>query len=78
MCEKCSLVQLDYVVPKEKLYNGDYPYTTGVNAEGVKHFNLLAKTAVAQFGRGLVVDIGGNDGTLLKGFHDAGCQVLNV
>ena len=78
VCEKCSLVQLGYVVPKEVLYNGNYPYTTGVNAEGVKHFRELAESAIKQFGAGFVVDIGGNDGTLLRGFRDGGCKVLNV
>lgn len=77
-CEECSLVQLGYVVPKEVLYNGNYPYTTGSNKDGVKHFRQMAKDVVEQYGKGFVVDIGGNDGTLLKGFQELGCGVLNV
>lgn len=80
-CDKCNLVQLGYVVPKEVLYNDDYPYTTGTNRVGVEHFRQFAKETVERFKLGkddLVVDIGSNDGTLLQGFKNAGCEVLGI
>ena len=78
-CTKCGLVQLGYVVPKEVLFNEKYPYLTGSNKEGVEHFKRLAKDVVETFhlsSEQLVVDIGSNDGTLLKGFQKEGIQVL--
>ena len=46
-----------------------------------KHFNQLAKDAVERFkiNRGnLVIDIGGNDGTLSKGFEEIGMRTLCI
>lgn len=80
-CDKCNLVQLGYVVPKEILYNDDYPYTTGTNKAGVEHFRRFAKETVERFKLGkddLVVDIGSNDGTLLQGFKNLGCNVCGI
>lgn len=81
MCDHCGLAQLGYVVPKEVLYQDAYPYLTGQNVEGVKHFRKMAVDVVCQFGLkpdDLVVDIGSNDGTLLKGFRDLGCRVVGI
>jgi len=77
-CEECGLSQLGYVVPKETLFGDDYPYTTGTNKAGVKHFRQLAQEVTEKYNLtkdDLVVDIGGNDGTLLEGFDT---RVLNV
>ncbi len=80
-CHDCTLVQLGYVVPPEILYNDDYPYETGVNEGGVKHFRKLAEEVVSKFDLkygDLVIDIGSNDGTLLEGFQSLGCHVLGI
>lgn len=80
-CEDCSLVQLGYVVPKEILFPDDYPYTTGTNAAGVEHFRELAHSIIERYpltSEDLVVDVGGNDGTLLEFFKDHGCKTMNV
>ena len=80
-CGQCGLAQLGYVVPKEVLFNEDYPYQTGQNKGGRKHFKELADSVVAKYGlkhSDLVVDIGGNDGTLLGYFKEHGCETFNV
>ena len=81
VCKTCGLVQLGYVVPKEVLFNHEYPYTTGSNTEGIEHFRNFA-FHVARWWKltknDLVVDIGSNDGTLLQGFKNLGCRVLGV
>jgi hypothetical protein len=80
-CEKCGLAQLGYVVAKEVLFDKEYPYQTGQNAGGREHFKGLADSVVAKYGLqhgDLVVDIGGNDGTLLRYFQKHGCDVINV
>jgi len=59
----------------------NHPYVTGVNAPVVQHFQALAPRVVAKLGlqkNDLVVDIGCNDGSLLKCFADQGMRVMGV
>jgi SAM-dependent methyltransferase len=80
-CVKCGLFQLGYVVPPDVLYNKSYPYETGSNKQGVEHFKAFAFDTVKRFNLNsnhLVLDIGSNDGTLLKAFKDLGCRVLGI
>lgn len=75
-CPKCELVQLGYTVDPNVLFTNKYPYLTGSNKDGVVHFNELADTITERFHPKYVVDIGSNDGTLLKGFQRNGAGVL--
>ena len=81
-CSECTLGQLDYTVPPSTLFQNDYPYVTGINGGGKKHFYDFAKDVIKKFKvtpKDLVVDIGGNDGTLLEGFQKhIECEVVNV
>lgn len=77
-CKTCSLVQLGYTIPRETLFNSEYPYETGINTQGVEHFNELADTAYNRFKPIHVIDIGSNDGTLLAEFEKLGCTVLGI
>ncbi len=77
-CKDCSLVQLGYVVDPAVLFNDSYPYETGVNTGGVKHFYHLAADVFERFKPKFVLDIGSNDGTLLRQFKNMGCEVLGV
>jgi len=74
-CPSCSLSQLSHVVPADELYNNEYPYETGLNSGGVKHFEEMAKSIQSEFKPGYVVDVGSNDGTLLEGFD---CKVCGI
>lgn len=66
-CDGCTLVQLDYIAPQAEVFPPEYPYATGNTAALVEHFAQQAKT-VGRITKDwdLVVDIGGNDGTMLK------------
>jgi len=69
-CENCGLSQLSIVVPPEKLFN-HYVYRSSVNEGYKKHCLAMAETLKARFGfteKSFMVDIAGNDGTLLKEF----------
>ncbi len=80
-CNNCRLVQLGYVVPPEILFPPDYPYTSSVSDTMPVHFAEFVKEAVERFGlnsNALVVDIGSNDGTLLRGFRNLGVRTLGV
>jgi len=82
LCPECSLVQLDYIVPKEVLFSTNYPYETGINEAGIEHFQAMARSICDKYHLGyndLVVDVGGNDGTLGQAFKDyRHCAVINV
>ena len=70
-CNTCRLVQIGFVVPPEVLFK-DYPYLTGPSEPMKAHFARLAEDLIQRFNLflgGLVVDIGSNDGTLLKNFQ---------
>jgi hypothetical protein len=79
-CKKCSLVQIDYVVAPEELFFPDYPYRSGITPTLVTNLRATGRTIMDRLGinKGLVIDIGSNDGTLLSGFKDAGMQVLGI
>jgi hypothetical protein len=80
-CPRCTLVQLDYIAPQDEVFGVDYPYTTGNTKALRDHFEQQAKdvdTLLWNEGftlRGavpgpLVIDIGGNDGTMLKALRN--------
>jgi SAM-dependent methyltransferase len=80
MCERCGLAQLPDVVDPEILYR-DYIYTTSISLGLVRHFDQYAESVLARAGTpsgSLVVDIGSNDGTLLRAFQSRGMRVLGV
>ena len=80
MCAACGLAQLADVVDPELLYR-DYIYNTSISLGLVQHFDRYAESVVARLdtpGASLVVDIGSNDGTLLRAFAARGCRVLGV
>ncbi len=79
-CQHCTLLQLGYVVPKEKMYN-EYFYIPSVSKTGLQHFKRLSQKLIGQLKLkkgSLVVDIGGNDGSFLKEFFNRGMKVVNV
>ena len=79
-CTYCRLIQLNYVVPKEDLYE-HYAYIPSVSKTQLKHFERLADDCIASIPlkeQSLVVDIGGNDGSLLSFFKERGMRVVNV
>lgn len=79
-CEECGLVQLEDVVNPDLMF-GDYLYQSSTSPVFVKHFEDLAHQLydLGQMAQtDLVVDIGSNDGILLKPFKKRGVQVLGV
>jgi len=80
MCRACKHVQLLDVVDAGELFS-DYVYVSGTSPVFVAHFRKYASSVqkVARLAPGdLVVDVGSNDGTLLRFFVDAGQRVLGV
>ncbi len=73
-CPTCKNVQLGVIVSRERMFE-DYYYLSSVNRELVRHFEDLAEQlASARF----VVDVGSNDGILLKPLQKLGVKALGV
>lgn len=68
----CGLLQMEHTVPPEVLYSA-YWYRSGTNATMRNHLKGIVDTAVVILGRehGRVLDIGCNDGTLLKNYPNS-------
>jgi hypothetical protein len=79
-CQDCGLAQLLYEIQPEEIY-ADYIYLTGSSPGLQQHFAQYAKDVAAVVGleRGdAVVDIGSNDGTLLREFKNLGAVVIGI
>ncbi len=71
LCTDCGLVQLRHNVERDALYRHDYGYRSGINEMMRSHLSGLAarigETIELRAGD-VILDIGSNDGTLLKSF----------
>jgi len=80
MCADCGHVQQLDIIDSTNLWDS-YSYFSG-NAKGMpEHFEQVAHDALAAHrppANGLVIDIGSNDGSLLKPFQRAGYRVLGI
>jgi len=68
----CGLVQLAHSIPLQMLYGSGYGYLSGLNPVMKKHLEEIAIRAehLVKLGKGdVVIDIGCNDGTLLKAYE---------
>lgn len=80
LCLKCGHLQLLDVIDPEVLYR-DYLYTTSSSLGLVEHFRRYADDILERFRPpqgSLAVDIGSNEGVLLRFFQKHGMRVLGV
>jgi len=80
MCRDCSHVQLLDVINSKDLWN-DYTYHSGQTRGIVEHFQEVSQKVIAKYSPqpgSLVVDIGSNDGSLLRCFKEVGYAVHGV
>ncbi len=80
LCRACGNCQIEDVVNPDILFRS-YTYSTTSSLGLVKHFQTYAGEVAAAAGAepgSLVVDIGSNDGSLLKAFKELGYRVLGV
>lgn len=68
-CAECGLVQLDRTFPRGTLFTHRYGYSSSLNASMVAHLRAVADR-LQPLATGPIIDIGGNDGTLLRFFPD--------
>ncbi|HEX2658997.1 MAG TPA: class I SAM-dependent methyltransferase [Polyangia bacterium] len=81
LCEVCGHLQLAEIADPRRLFQ-HYVYVSGTSSVFVAHFARFAAAMADRFALGptsLVVDVGSNDGTLLKQFQALGIKkVLGV
>lgn len=79
-CSKCGQLQLTHVVSPDILFR-NYVYVSSTSSVFVAHFEDYAKSIYKKIGlnkTSFVVDIGSNDGILLKLFKKLGTKILGV
>jgi len=80
-CSDCTLLQIDYIVDQTKVYHVNYPYLPGitqtVDNEQKELADYLYNKLSLKTGD-TVLDIGSNDGSLLKHFKSKRLDVVGV
>ncbi len=79
-CPECGLTQLSYIVNPKIVYK-NFPFVSGTTQTATRHLQSLPKQLVKMLnldGNSFAVDIGSNDGTLLKGYIPSGVKFLGV
>jgi len=79
-CGQCHLVQLTHVVPPHKMFS-HYLYVSSTSNTFLRHFRDYAAAVCGWFpknGAGLAVDLGSNDGLLVKSFLEHGVAAIGV
>ncbi|HUF17647.1 MAG TPA: hypothetical protein VMS12_06360, partial [Thermoanaerobaculia bacterium] len=75
-CPSCGLTQLSYVVDPKIVYK-NFPFVSGTTKTATRHLQSLPRDLVRRMGldkKSFAVDIGSNDGTLLKGYIPSGVR----
>jgi 2-polyprenyl-3-methyl-5-hydroxy-6-metoxy-1,4-benzoquinol methylase len=82
VCNECQLMQLRDVVDMDELFQGYVYMTGGAGAAWKGHFTAYAQSLIERFGltqEARIVEIGSNDGLLLRAFQELGFpHVLGV
>ncbi|MFF9472744.1 methyltransferase domain-containing protein [Streptomyces roseolus] len=81
LCASCTMVQLVEEVPREKMFREDYPYHSSGSSVMRAHFEATARRFLETELTGpdpFVVEIGCNDGVMLRTVSDAGVRHLGV
>ncbi len=80
ICNRCAHVQLLDIVDPELLFR-DYVYVSSTSRVFVEHFRAYAKAMIRRVKASpgdRVIEIGSNDGVLLRCFQEAGLRTLGI
>ena len=79
-CFECGLTQLSYIVDPAVVYK-HFPFVSGTTQTATRHLQSLPKRLVEMLNldkKSFALDIGSNDGTLLKGYLPYGVKFLGI
>jgi NDP-4-keto-2,6-dideoxyhexose 3-C-methyltransferase len=77
----CGLVQLKHSVDPEEMYRNEYGYRSGINKTMSDHLGSIVqktKGIVTLEKNDIVLDIGSNDGTLLKSYNRTDIRRIGI
>ena len=80
ICNNCFFLQLGHVVSPEVLF-GNYIYASSTSFVFINHFKQMAESVFSRFftkNKPFVIDIGSNDGILLRPLKKLGAKVLGI
>jgi predicted TPR repeat methyltransferase len=78
MCTECKHVQLKHIVNPKRLFD-DYVYKSGTSSFFKQHFDKLAEQIISKFSiQSYVLEIGSNDGILLRSFENREVKSIGV
>lgn len=81
VCDRCLLVQVDQVVPRETIFSSDYAYFSSYSQSWLAHCRNYVTMVVRRFGLGgtsKAVEIASNDGYMLQYMLEAGVPALGI
>jgi hypothetical protein len=79
-CLECGLTQLSYIVNPKVVFK-NFPFVSGTTQTATRHLQSLPKQLIAMMGMGagsFAIDVGSNDGTLLRGYEGSGVRFLGI
>jgi methylation protein EvaC len=80
-CTKCNMVQLTEQPEKELMFNDHYAFYSGTSKAMADHFEKFSKHIISDYLSStdpFVVEIGSNDGIMLKNFKKANIRHLGI
>lgn len=81
VCEKCWLVQAEVYSRSAEIFSEDYAYFSSFSSDWLEHARQLCEHMTQRLNlddKSFVVEIGSNDGYLLRNFVAAGVRVLGI
>ena len=81
VCDQCWLVQIEDYSDADELFSGDYAYFSSTSQSWLKHAASYTESITKRLGLSInsfVIEVGSNDGYLLKNFVAAGIPCLGV
>src|SRR4051812_22984781 len=81
-CQKCGMLQIVEQPAPEKMFHGQYAFYSSTSRYMQAHFERFAKSVIGDVlgGRSdpFVVELGSNDGIMLRHFHERGTRHLGI
>ncbi len=80
-CEKCGLVQMEYIYPPDEMYGQTYGYRSSITETMRNHLQGIRDLSLSWHKKSSlknVLDIGSNDGTLLGFFNKKSENIVGI
>src|SRR6476659_6943051 len=80
-CQNCAMVKLTELIDPSKLFHENYAYFSSISQRMKVHFREFAEMVIQHHlsqDNPFVVEIGSNDGIMLRHFADVGIHHLGV